>query len=61
MVLGTDGKYVVDKARTIVLRNSPSITNTKTYKDVVDQAQHDCVSQLPFKHAFPREFIVFIG
>ena len=27
---GTDGKCVIDKAHTIVLRNSPSITNSKT-------------------------------
>jgi hypothetical protein len=29
----------------IVLCNSPSITHAKTCKDVVDQAQQDCVSQ----------------
>jgi hypothetical protein len=29
MVLGTDDKYVVDKAHTIVLRNSPLITLSK--------------------------------
>ena len=28
--LGTDGKYVIDKAHTIVLRNPPSITLTNT-------------------------------
>jgi hypothetical protein len=58
---GQTAKCVIDKAHTIVLRNSPSITNAKTCRDVVDQTLHDCVSQLPFKHVFPKEFVVFIG
>jgi hypothetical protein len=52
--LETDGKYVIDKAHMIVLPNSPSITNTKAYKDVVDPSStaivlHNSPSSMPFQ------------